>query len=194
MDFIDFQWVSFISTYFHWFFDGFVVFLVTQSFSLICIVFWCPCWSPFWRQKLLQKVTKNGTNLGTALPWLSRVSPSRFQELYERCGKAIGIGIILSKEEGGTEGPNPRNSTNKKLSYVPIRACCQKRRPLEEFGSSHEIALHTTCQAMRGTLRCYNMWCTPWWQSVPPFTIAWKGEIKLLFHLVLRSAWMLVAL
>ena len=25
----------------------------------------------------------------------------RFQELYERCGKAIGIGIILSKEEGG---------------------------------------------------------------------------------------------
>ena len=35
---------------------------------------------------------------------VSRVSPSRFQELYERCGKAIGIGIILSKEEAKEEG------------------------------------------------------------------------------------------
>ena len=60
-------------------------------------------WYAFWSQKLLQKVTKNGTTFGTALRQLSRVSRSRFQELYERCGKAIGIGIIFSKEEGGIE-------------------------------------------------------------------------------------------
>ena len=58
-------------------------------------------WGPFWGQKLLQKGTKNGTSFRAALRRLSGVSPLRFQELYERCAKAIGIGIILSKRKGG---------------------------------------------------------------------------------------------
>ena len=32
---------------------------------------------------------------------ISEVSRLRFQELYERCGKAIGSGIILSKRREG---------------------------------------------------------------------------------------------
>ena len=58
-------------------------------------------WGPFWGQKLLQKGTKNGTTFGTTSPRLSGGRELLFQELYERCAKAIGIGIILSKRKGG---------------------------------------------------------------------------------------------
>ena len=58
-------------------------------------------WGPFWGQKLLQKGTKNGTTFGTTSLRISGVRTALFQELYERCAKAIGIGIILSKRKGG---------------------------------------------------------------------------------------------
>ena len=44
---------------------------------------------------------KNVTTFGIAFPRLSGVRGLVFQEFYERCGKAIGIGIILSKRKGG---------------------------------------------------------------------------------------------
>ena len=62
--------------------------------------FWCP----FWGQKLFQKVTKNGTTFGIALPRHSRVSRSRFQELYGRCGKAVGIGSTGVRALGALVG------------------------------------------------------------------------------------------
>ena len=77
---------------------------VDPKMEPILATFWTifgALWSPFWSQHRLQKGTKNGATFGNPLRRLSGVSRSRFQELYERCGKAIGIGIILSKEEGG---------------------------------------------------------------------------------------------
>ena len=38
----------------------------------------------------------------------------RFQELYERCAKAIGIGIILSKRKGGIASGSPPFGCNGK--------------------------------------------------------------------------------
>ena len=66
------------------------------------IIFWISFGAllgPILGQNRFQKGTKNGTSFGTTSHRISGVRILRFQELYERCGKAIGIGIILSKEE-----------------------------------------------------------------------------------------------
>ena len=76
------------------------------------------CWTTFGlllRHILVLKSAPEGDHkwdhFWNRLRRISGVSRSRFQELYERCGKAIGIGIILSKEEGGTyKRRRPRSS------------------------------------------------------------------------------------
>ena len=56
---------------------------------------------PILEQKSAPEGNQKWDHFWNRLRRISGVSPLRFQELYERCGKAIGIGIILSKRKGG---------------------------------------------------------------------------------------------
>ena len=70
----------------------------------ILVTFWTnfePLLGPILEPKSAPEGDQNGTSFGTTSPRLSGVRNLRFQELYERRRKAIGIRIILSQRKGG---------------------------------------------------------------------------------------------